>query len=179
MSKLALVLILFISFPSFSKQENWVANGPPLKKDQVESLNQLRDEINDYYGLHEGAPRINSGPCGRFANLFFQKWNELFTEKVSISFIMSADSSECYHVLVKLPNNSYYDGGSGIMKRRVLLKGYQKGTYIIDMIEYDFDLLDEMSYGLERDYKLCTNYSDVKTSEIIKRNLMQITSGRL
>lgn len=179
MKRLTFLLILFVSFSSFSKQENAASKNPPIKKDVVQALNELRDDINEYYGSHEGGPRINSGPCGRFAKLFFEKWNELFVEKLTISFIMSADSSECYHVLVKLPNSRYYDGGSGIMKQNKMLKRYADGTYIVDMLEYDFELLDEMSYGLEREYELCPNYSDVKTSEIIERNLAQITSGRL
>ncbi|MFT5779153.1 MAG: hypothetical protein ACI837_002110 [Crocinitomicaceae bacterium] len=189
MNTLLLIFTFFVSLSSFSAHETErtfdhskdvdFLPTSTLNKDQVEILNELKDEINSYYGLDNGNPRINSGPCGRFANLFYQKWNERFVDKVSISFIMSADSSECYHILLKLPNDKYYDGGNGILKRNKLIKGFEKGTYIIDMIEYDFELLDEMSYGLQREYKLCPNYSDVKTSEIIEKNLMRITEGRI
>lgn len=134
---------------------------------QKHILNQLKDSINSQYGLYEGAPCVNSGPCGNFANLLYNKWNNRFNEKASISFIMSADSSECYHVLIKLPNGDYYDGGNGILSKQQLIEGYEKGMYIIDMIEYDYQLLDKMSYGLEREYPRCPNYSVEKTSEII------------
>lgn len=146
-----------------------------LTQDQTEILNDLKEEINEYYGFYNGAPRINSGPCGRFANLFHEEWNNRFAEKVSISFIMSADSSECYHVLIKLPDGNYYDGGNGILTSKDLKKGYEQGMYIFDMLEYDFDTLNDMSYGLDRTYEHCANYSDEKTSEIIIKHLEQIT----
>lgn len=137
-------------------------------------LEQLKDSINGRYGLYEGAPCVNSGPCGNFANLFYERWNERFEEKVSISFIMSSDSSECYHVLIKLPNGDYYDGGNGILTKRRLIEGYEKGMYIIDMLEYDYTLLDEMAYGLEREYPRCPNYSVEETAEIIDRYLDEL-----
>lgn len=141
---------------------------------QEQQLIALKDSINRTYGLYEGAPAINSGPCGNFANLFYEAWNSRFDEKVTISFIMSADSSECYHVLVKLPNGDYYDGGNGILTRRQLIEGYEKGMYIIDMLEYDYELLDEMSYGLVREYPRCINYSAQQTSEVINFYLNQL-----
>lgn len=141
---------------------------------QKQVLNQLKDSINSQYGLYEGAPCVNSGPCGNFANLLYLKWNDRFTEKVNISFIMSADSSECYHVLIKLPNGDYYDGGNGILTKQQLIEGYEKGMYVIDMLEYDYQLLDEMSYGLEREYPRCPNYSAEETSEIINFHLDQL-----
>lgn len=146
------------------------------KKRKIEQvLSNLRDSINEHYGLYKGAPCVNSGPCGNFANLFYQKWNKRFDQKVSISFIMSADSSECYHVLIKLPNNDYYDGGNGILTKRYLIKGYEEGMYIIDMLEYDLELLDEKSYGLVREYPRCPNYSVDETAQIIDFHLDQLS----
>jgi hypothetical protein len=138
---------------------------------QEEALSNLKDSINAEYGIYESAPCVNSGPCGNFAYLFYQKWNERFDEKVTISFIMKADSSECYHVLIKLPNGDYYDGGNGVLTKSRLIEGYEKGMYIIDMLEYDYTLLDEMAYGLEREYPRCPNYSVEKTSKIIENHL--------
>lgn len=34
---------------------------------QTEVLNELSNEINSTYGYKDGIPRINIGPCGRFA----------------------------------------------------------------------------------------------------------------
>ena len=43
--------------------------------DMVEALNALRNDINARYGYRDGAPRINLGPCGRFARDFRVRWN--------------------------------------------------------------------------------------------------------
>ena len=145
------------------------------KRETKRILGKLKDSINAQYGLYEDAPCVNSGPCGNFANLFYQKWNKRFEQKVSISFVMSPDSSECYHVLIKLPNGDYYDGGNGILTRKYIVQGYNEGMYIIDMLSYDYELLEEMSYGLERPYPRCPNYSVDKTAEIIGFHLDELS----
>jgi hypothetical protein len=141
---------------------------------QKNCLDDLKDSINSQYGLYEGAPSINSGPCGNFANLFYHSWNNRFEKKVTISFIFSADSSECYHVLIKLPNGDYYDGGNGVLTRQQLVNGYEKGMYIIDMLDYNYHQLDQLAYGLERNYPRCPNYSKEKTTLIIDFYLNQL-----
>lgn len=145
------------------------------KRETKRILSKLKDSINALYGLYEGAPCVNSGPCGNFANLFYQKWNKRFERKVSISFVMSPDSSECYHVLIKLPNGDYYDGGNGILTRKYIVQGYNEGMYIIDMLEYNYELLEEMSYGLERPYPRCPNYSVDETATIIDLHLDELS----
>ena len=184
-----IIIVFLFSISSFSaislldlnnESGNLYFSEPNNRIDRpVKVLRDLKDEINAHYGFKDGGPRINSGPCGRFAYLFYQKWNKTFTTKVVISFVMSADSSECYHVLIKLPNNHYYDGGNGELKRSELLKRYQEETYIVDMIEFDFELLNEMSYGLDRQYDRCPNYSDEVTTEIIEKHLNRIKRGRI
>src|SRR5215831_15428429 len=59
---------------------------PKLSDKQVAVLNDLRDEINLTYGYVDGWPRIDRGPCGRFAKLFYEHWNERFEHKVTIVF---------------------------------------------------------------------------------------------
>lgn len=163
---LSLVLTTFISCGSTKKVAGNVG------KHEKSILEDLKNEINEIYGFYDdGAPRINRGPCGRFAKLFYEEWNKRFTYSVSISFIMSLDSSECYHVLIRLPNGNYYDGGNGIMTKKELTTKYIYGMYIIDMFEYDYELLDKMSYGLDREYERCPNYTDEKTKEIIEKHL--------
>ncbi|NBP96944.1 MAG: RIP metalloprotease [Burkholderiaceae bacterium] len=45
-------------------------------------LSDLSQEINRWLGFHENTPRINYGPCGVFAKLFFDAWNiKLFSFK--------------------------------------------------------------------------------------------------
>jgi len=141
---------------------------------QVAVLNELRDEINSTYGFVEGAPRINRGPCGRFAKIFHEQWNARFKEKVNIAFVMMPEVSDgvgCDHVLVKLPDGSYYDGGGGVMSGATLLGQFGTGRRIEEMNEFNMVLLDKRSYGLGRSYNLCPNYSDDTTTRIVTNYL--------
>ena len=45
-------------------------------------LDYIKNAINEEYGFYRNIPRINYGPCGVFAYIFYKKWNALFTEKV-------------------------------------------------------------------------------------------------
>lgn len=86
----------------------------------LNTLNSLSKEINKLYGYvniagdNFGEPAINSGPCGPFANAFYKIWNQKFTEKVNIAFIMVKNSDECWHILIRLPNGLLFDGGFGV-----------------------------------------------------------------
>lgn len=150
------------------------APAKPLTDRQVAVLNELRDEINSTYGFVEGAPRINRGPCGRFAKIFNEQWNARFKEKVNIAFVMMPEVSDgvgCDHVLVKLPDGSYYDGGGGVMSGATLLGQFGPGRRIEEMEKFDMALLDKRSYGLGRSYNLCPNYSDETTTRIVTKHL--------
>src|SRR3989441_9779730 len=89
--------------------------------DMVEALNALRNDINARYGYRDGAPRINLGPCGRFARDFRARWNARFRDPVTIAFIMSSDGKNCHHVLLKLPDGSFFDGGNGVVTEAALM----------------------------------------------------------
>ena len=65
----------------------------------VQALDALRNDLNARYGYRDGAPRINLGPCGRFARDFRARWNARFRDPVTIAFIMSNDGATCHHVL--------------------------------------------------------------------------------
>src|SRR4051812_2018275 len=82
--------------------------------DRTRVLNQLRDEINSAYGFRDGVPRVNLGPCGRFAKAFREQWNARFPDKVIIAFVMAEDGTSCHHVVIRLPSGDYYDGGNGV-----------------------------------------------------------------
>jgi hypothetical protein len=141
--------------------------------EMVEVLNALRDDINVQYGFRNGAPRINLGPCGRFARDFRERWNTRFREPVNIAFVMANDdASNCYHVLVKLPDGRYFDGGNGVMTGKFLTALYPDG-HIEEMKSFDFELLDRRSYGLGRSYPECPNYSDEFTRQVIEKRLLQ------
>ena len=143
---------------------------------EIAVLNHLRNEINSVYGYRDGAPRINLGPCGRFAKAFREEWNARFRDQINIVFIMSSAEKECYHVLLKLPNGDYYDGGNGVISSAALLQQYAPGTRLDEMIDFDLKRLDKWSYGLSRDYPLCTNYSDEVTLRLIKHHLDSLAS---
>ena len=133
-------------------------------------LNMLRNDINERYGFRNGAARINLGPCGRFAKSFHEQWNARFREQVNIAFIMSNDGSNCHHVLIKLPDGHYFDGGNGVVTYDALMMLYP-GSRIDEMKEFDLKLLDQRSYGLGRDYPECPNYTDDFTTKVIERRL--------
>ena len=120
---------------------------------------------------------MNLGPCGRFAKMFREKWNQRFNEKVTIAFVISADASICHHVLIKLPDGRYFDGGNGVISEKALLMVYPESR-IEEMVEFDLNLLDQRSYGLHRDYPLCPNYSDSETSTLINECLASIAPAR-
>ena len=140
----------------------------------VGPLNTLRDDINGRYGFRNGVPRINLGPCGRFARDFRERWNKRFREPATIAFIMSnSDPSNCFHVLVRLPDGRYYDGGNGLMTGAFLTAHYPDG-HVEEMKRFDFDLLDKRSYGLGRTYSECPNYSDKFTRQVIEKRLSEL-----
>ncbi len=144
----------------------------------VEVLNALRNDINVQYGFRNGAPRINLGPCGRFARDFRECWNARFQQPVTIAFIMANnDSSNCYHVLTKLPDGRYFDGGNGVMTGKFLTTLYPDGN-VEEMKDFDLELLDRRSYGLGRTYPECPNYSDEFTRQAIKKRLSELLTKR-
>jgi len=173
-----LLIIMALALPLCSCRQLAVQNVSPVTKlsdKQVTVLNGLRDEVNLTYGYVDGWPRIDRGPCGRFAKLFREKWNVRFTHKINIVFIMkTTDGGGCDHVLVKLPDGSYYDGGNGVISGATLLREFRKGDRIEEMVNFDLSLLDKRSYGLGRSYELCPNYSDEITANIIEKHLASL-----
>jgi hypothetical protein len=145
----------------------------------VEVLNALRNDITARYGFRDGAPRINLGPCGRFARDFRERWNAQFRDPVTIAFIIAnKDASNCFHVLVKLPDGRYFDGGNGVMTEAFLASLYPDG-HIEEMKRFDFDVLDKRSYGLGRAYPECPNYSDEFTRRTIEKRLSELAGVNL
>lgn len=139
----------------------------------VTALNALRDDLDARYGFREGTPRINLGPCGRFARDFRVEWNARFPDPATIVFVMSNNGLNCHHVLIRLPDGHFYDGGCGVMTKAALLKIFPNSR-VEEMKEFDFNLLDKRSYGLGRSYPECSNYSDDFTREMIRKRLDSI-----
>jgi hypothetical protein len=139
---------------------------------EVAILNHLRNEINTLYGFKDGVPRINMGPCGPFAKAFYEQWNARFKDKVDIAFIMLKNStpSICAHILVKLPDGTYFDGGNGVVTDSVLLLQFPNSR-IEEMKEFDIKLLENNSGGLNRKYPNCPNYSNDLTEKLIEKHL--------
>lgn len=149
------------------------ARGSYHPAEMVSALNALRNDMDARFGFRNGAPRINLGPCGRFARDFREQWNARFQEQVAIAFIMSnSDASNCFHVLVKLPGGDYFDGGNGVVAEKFLSALYPDG-HIEEMKQFDIELLDRRSYGLARKYPECPNYSDEFTRRAIEERLSE------
>jgi hypothetical protein len=143
----------------------------------TEALNELSNEINKLYGYVKiagdnfGEPSINSGPCGAFAHLFYQLWNQKFKEKVNIVFIMMKDSDECWHIAIRLPNGFLFDGGCGVYTE----EKYSVKFNVEDMLIYDLKILEKRSYGLNRNYpRYCPNFSAEVIKNLIAKYLAKI-----
>lgn len=136
-------------------------------------LTDLKNEINHLLGFHNGIPRINYGPCGVFAQLFFEAWNHRFTNKVHICFVMTLNRDECDHVVIRLPSGALYDAGTGVHADST----YSPQFLIDEMLEYNHDILEKWSYGLDRTYpRFCPNFDKKIISELIDQHLDRIAS---
>lgn len=134
----------------------------------ITALNDLKNDINRLLGFLDDTPRINYGPCGVFAHLFYLAWNRRFEDKIHITFVMTPDRDECWHVVVRLPTGELYDGGVGIHSEA----NYEKDYPIDDMLQYDHDLLEKWSYGLDRKYpRFCPNFDKKTVDKLINKHL--------
>jgi hypothetical protein len=90
---------------------------------------------------------------------------------------MSNDGTTCHHVLVKLPDGTYFDGGNGVMTEAALMRLYSDSR-IEEMKHFDLKLLDQRSYGLGRTYPECPNYSDEFMQQAIEKRLTALMNNR-
>jgi len=141
------------------------------RPDRNSVLNRLRDEINASYGMKGGTPRINCGPCARFAIAFRERWNARFRDKVNLLCVMTADGRLCGHVALKFPNGACFDGGNGVIPEAQLRSLYPDHP-LEEMVIFDRNLLDQRVGGLDhRIYPECPNYSDDLTIKLFEKNL--------
>ena len=153
---------------------------PIVNSEMIFVLNDLSKVINEHYGYvaqvgsNFGEPVINSGPCGPFANVFYDAWNKRFPEKVTICFVMEISNNECHHVLIRLPNGMLFDGGNGVHDESF----YDERYKIEEMKIYNYQLLDERSYGLNRTYpRFCPNFNIEELKQIISTYLDKMANN--
>jgi hypothetical protein len=162
-----LALVLGLGLLMAWARSYFVASRP----DRVTVLNGLRDEINANYGDKTGTPRINCGPCARFAIAFRERWNARFREKINLVCVLSPDRNGCGHVALKLPDGSCFDGGNGVLSEQTLRTLYPNYP-IEEMVEFNRKLLDQRVGGLDHDYyPECPNYSEALTVKLIEKHL--------
>jgi hypothetical protein len=140
----------------------------------ADALNDISRALNKEYGFNDGIPRINMGPCGPCSKIFFQAWNSLFAEKVTICFLFSAENGICLHCFIKLPDGNYFDAGHGVVAAvgvQLLTPG---DSVISEMKVYDEKKLNRNAYGLDRKYVDCPGYSNRKTTQIILSGLQRL-----
>ena len=134
-----------------------------MKVEVYKSLEAIKNTINKTYGFIGKIPSINYGPCGVFANVFYDEWNKRFLEKVHICFIMTNDLKECDHICISLPSGELYDGGIGIHPRE-----HYNDFIIVDMMTYDYEKLDKWAYGLDRVYpRYCPSFDKSFVQKVI------------
>lgn len=149
-----------------------------INSDVEKNLQDLSKKINEHYGFvthpGENLPEavINFGPCGPFANEFYKSWNSKFQNRVKLAFVMQQSPAECYHILIVLPNGNLYDGGNGIHSEKNYL---DRGFHISVMDNYNFDILDQHSYGLDRKYpRYCPNFNVTELTSIVENSMRAI-----
>lgn len=134
----------------------------------LKALDAMKEQVNAEYGISHGIPAINHGPCGVFAQIFFQSWNQRFEHKVHIVFVMTRSGDECDHVLIRLSTGELYDGGIGVHTDHHYLPSFR----IEEMLHYDEALLDRRSYGLNRTYpRYCPNFDRRVVESIVQSTL--------
>ena len=146
------------------------------RPNRVTVLNALRDEINANYGDKAGTPRINCGPCARFAVAFRERWNARFREQINIVCVLSPDRKECGHVALKWADGTCFDGGNGVLSEQKLAALYPNHP-IEEMVEFDRKLLDQRVGGIELEYyPECPSYSQELTVKLIEKHLARLAS---
>src|SRR4051812_20382036 len=75
LARFILALALFAFFTGCAHDRPASPRHIHLTDHNIAVLNALRDAINSVYGFREVTPRINLGPCGRFAKAFREEWN--------------------------------------------------------------------------------------------------------
>ncbi|MCX7114449.1 MAG: GNAT family N-acetyltransferase [Gammaproteobacteria bacterium] len=144
----------------------------PQQQTCFDILNQLKNKVIRLLGFHEDTPRINYGPCGVFAHLFFHAWNIRFSEKVHICFVLTKNKEECDHIVIRLPSGELYDGGIGVHDDAL----YTEKFIVEDMRIYHHATLDKWSYGLDRTYpRYCPNFDKAVISNLIDRYLNKLS----
>ena len=133
-------------------------------------LERISKDINERFGFEGETPRINYGPCGVFAYLFFHEWNRRFEDKVHICFVMTQDGEECYHVCIRLPSGELYDGGEGVHT-----DARYESFRVEDMMEYQHEQLEKWSYGLNRTYpRFCPEFDRAFVKRTIETHLDEL-----
>lgn len=146
-----------------------------MDKNIYETLEIIKEEINQEFGFQDGLPRINYGPCGVFAHVFYKKWNALFKKKVRICFLFAKSKIECNHVLIRLPSGELYDGGLGVHRDE-----HYNGDYVLaEMKGYDEALLNKWSYGLKRNYDFCPEFKRQNVEKIVHQHLEDLSRKKL
>jgi len=146
---------------------------------QTAVLTHLRDDINRLYGQDaNGTTRINCGPCTRFAIVFRDEWQARFGQSPTLVLVLSPDQSECGHVMLKLPEGRYFDGGNGVLTERHFRAMFPDQP-IEEMAEIDLPRLDKLVGGIHRpNYPLCPNYSDKATAQLVRKHPATLPSRK-
>lgn len=165
----AVAIGLLTVFPPRSGRAS-VAGKQVVNARMIADLNGLSREINQEFGIYGSIPLVNCGPCGRFAKIFRDCWQERFGQQLNFVFVMTFDKKDCLHILVRLPDGSYFDGGLGVMSRELLDAEFFDAP-LVEQEKYDLLELDERAYGLIRPYPDCPKFDAAKARQIVHRTL--------
>ncbi len=142
----------------------------PLNSRSVAELNGLSRAVNQAFGVAGKTPLVNCGPCGRFAKVFRECWAERFGQWLNFVFVMTPDKRDCVHILVRLPDGNYFDGGLGVVSGE-LLKVEWFNAPIIEQTIYDLSEFEMRAHGLSAIHPDCPKYNDAVARHLVRQSL--------
>lgn len=168
----ALATICLLAYSLAHRKIEWSGSAITTEtRDRV--LNGLRDALAKEYGYLNGGPRINQGPCAAFAVAFQEEWNRRFKRNVSLWVVFAQDRSKAFHVMIRLPDGSAYDGGRGVMPP-IMTRRLLSGDILEEFKQADIAMLEKHFGSLGRRYPRCPSFDLSATRRLISDYLDQL-----
>jgi hypothetical protein len=122
-----------------------------------------------------GVPTTNLGPCGPISLAFLEEWTRHATRPATFAyFLLADDPSECRHVVTRIGDDQFFDGGDGVVDRATLIERQHRlglDGFIETTEQVDLDLLAHRSGGLHRQYQWCPDFSPEWVRATIRTHL--------
>jgi hypothetical protein len=173
--------VVSLTAPSPTAESSVVVNPDPFVEEArlVKALIDLKIALNNEFGFLNGHPRVSMGPCGELAREFHDSWNERFTIPCRIAFIKILNDQVCRHVLIRLPDGTYFDAGRGVMEESELTRLYREVNGEDDEsmhieVMATFDEAEFKANTVSGPYPDCPGYSSTAARRLIDNHLGRV-----